>query len=42
MVAYDDLGTEAIRKLTVKSFAVIDYKENNLYESAIKRYLLEY
>jgi fumarate hydratase subunit beta len=45
VVAYDDLGTEAIRKLTVKSFpviVVIDYKENNLYESAIKRYLLEY
>jgi fumarate hydratase subunit beta len=36
VVAYDDLGTEAIRKLTVKDFpaiVVIDSKGNNLYES---------
>lgn len=35
VVAYDDLGTEAIRKLTVKDFPVIvvmDSKGNNLYE----------
>ena len=35
IVAYDDLGTEAIRKLTVKDFpaiVVIDADGNNLYE----------
>lgn len=35
VVAYEDLGTEAIRKLTVKDFPVIvvmDSKGNNLYE----------
>lgn len=35
VVAYDDLGTEAIRKLTVEKFpviVVIDAKGNNLYE----------
>lgn len=35
VVAYDDLGTEAIRKLTVEDFPVIvvmDSKGNNLYE----------
>lgn len=35
VVAYDDLGTEAIRKLTVKDFPVIvvmDCHGNNLYE----------
>ena len=35
VVAYDDLGTEAIRKLTVKDFpaiVVIDSDGNNLYE----------
>ena len=35
IVAYDDLGTEAIRKLTVKDFpaiVVIDSDGNNLYE----------
>lgn len=38
-IAYDDLGTEAIRKLTVKDFpviVVIDSEGNDLYESAIK------
>lgn len=38
-IAYDDLGTEAIRKLSVKDFpviVVIDSKGNDLYESAIK------
>jgi fumarate hydratase subunit beta len=39
VVAYDDLGTEAIRKLGVKDFpviVVIDSKGNNLYETAVK------
>ena len=39
VVAYDDLGTEAIRKLQVENFPVIvDSEGNNLYESAIKEY----
>ena len=41
VVAYDDLGTEAIRKLTVKDFpaiVVIDAEGNNLYETAVKEY----
>ncbi len=41
IIAYDDLGTEAIRKLTVKNFpviVVIDSEGNNLYETAIKEY----
>lgn len=41
VIAYDDLGTEAIRKLEVKDFpviVVIDYKGNNLYEEAVKEY----
>lgn len=41
VVAYDDLGTEAIRKLTVENFSaivVIDSEGNNLYETAIKEY----
>lgn len=41
VVAYDDLGTEAIRKLTVENFpaiVVIDSEGNNLYEIAIKEY----
>lgn len=41
VVAYDDLGTEAIRRLTVKNFpviVVIDCKGNNLYETAIEQY----
>ena len=44
VIAYDDLGTEAIRKLTVKDFpviVVIDSKGNNLYETAIKEYCKE-
>ena len=39
VVAYDDLGTEAIRELYVEDFpviVVIDSKGNNLYESVIK------
>ena len=41
VVAYDDLGTEAIRRLEVKDFpviVVIDSLGNNLYETAIKEY----
>lgn len=41
VIAYDDLGTEAIRKLEIKDFPVIvvvDSEGNNLYESAIKDY----
>ena len=41
VVAYDDLVTEAIRKLTVENFpaiVVIDSEGNNLYETAIKEY----
>ena len=41
VVAYDDLGTEAIRELTVKNFpviVVIDSEGNNLYETAVKDY----
>ena len=39
VIAYDDLGTEAIRKLEVENFpviVVIDAKGNNLYETAVK------
>lgn len=45
VIAYDDLGTEAIRRLTVKDFpviVVIDSQGNNLYETAIKEYCREY
>lgn len=41
VVAYDDLGTEAIRKLEVKDFpviVVIDSQGNDLYETAILEY----
>lgn len=44
VIAYDDLGTEAIRKLTVKDFpviVVIDSEGNNLYETAILEYCQE-
>jgi len=44
VVAYDDLGTEAIRKLEVKDFPVIvvvDKDGNNLYETAIKEFCRE-
>lgn len=39
VVAYEDLGTEAIRKLTVENFPVIvclDAEGNDLYETAVK------
>lgn len=41
VIAYEDLGTEAIRKLEVKDFPVIvvaDSQGNNLYETAIQEY----
>lgn len=41
VIAYDDLGTEAIRKLEVRDFpviVVIDSQGNNLYETAILKY----
>ena len=41
VVAYDDLGTEAIRKLEVEKFpvvVVIDSEGNNLYETAVAAY----
>lgn len=44
VVAYDDLGTEAIRRLEVENFpviVVIDKDGNDLYETAIKEYCNE-
>ncbi len=44
VVAYDDLGTEAIRRLEVKDFpviVVIDCAGNDLYETAIREYCTE-
>ena len=41
VIAYDDLGTEAIRKLYVEDFpviVVIGSEGNNLYETAIEKY----
>lgn len=41
VIAYDDLGTEAIRRLEVENFpviVVIDSEGNNLYETAVKDY----
>lgn len=41
VIAYDDLGTEAIRKLEVENFpviVVIDSTGQNLYETAIREY----
>lgn len=45
VIAYEDLGTEAIRKLTVKDLpviVVIDSQSNDLYETVIKQYEREY
>ncbi len=42
VIAYDDLGTEAIRKMRVEDFpviVVIDSEGNNLYETAVEEYL---
>lgn len=44
VIAYDDLGTEAIRRLEVENLpaiVVIDCQGNNLYETAIKEYCEE-
>ena len=44
VIAYEDLGTEAIRRLEVENFpaiVVIDSKGQNLYETAIREYCLE-
>lgn len=44
VIAYDDLGTEAVRRLTVENFpviVVIDAQGNNLYETAIQEYRTE-
>ena len=41
VIAYEDLGTEAIRKLEIEKFPVIvvaDCKGNDLYEKVIKEY----
>ena len=41
VIAYEDLGTEAIRKLEIKDFPVIvvmDCEGNNLYDMAIVQY----
>lgn len=41
VIAYDDLGTEAIRRLEVENFpviVVIDAEGNDLYETAILEY----
>lgn len=41
VVAYDDLGTEAIRRLEVETFpviVVIDAEGNNLYETAVREF----
>lgn len=42
VIAYDDLGTEAIRRMRVEDFpvvVVIDSEGNNLYETAVSEYL---
>lgn len=44
VIAYDDLGTEAIRKLEVEDFpviVVIDSEGHDLYEMAIENYRTE-
>lgn len=41
VIAYDDLGTEAIRKMEVEDFpviVVIDCEGNNLYETAVEEF----
>lgn len=41
VIAYEDLGTEAVRKLEVRDFpviVVIDSEGNNLYETAAEAY----
>lgn len=44
VIAYDDLGTEAIRKLKIEGFpaiVVIDSKGNNLYDTAVSEYKIK-
>ena len=44
IIAYEDLGTEAIRRLEVKNFPVIvvmDSAGNDLYETAVKEFSME-
>ena len=44
VIAYEDLGTEAIRRLEVENLpviVVIDSQGNNLYETAIEEYRIE-
>lgn len=44
IIAYEDLGTEAIRRLEVRDFPVIvvmDAKGNDLYETAVRKYCRE-
>lgn len=44
VVAYEDLGTEAIRELQVKDFpviVVIDSEGSDLYETAVNQYCME-
>lgn len=44
VIAYDDLGTEAIRLLEIEdlpAIVVIDSEGNNLYETAVKEYAEE-
>ena len=44
VIAYEDLGTEAIRKLEVENLpviVVIDTEGNNLYETAIEEFKQE-
>ena len=41
VICYEDLGTEAVRKLEVENFpmvVVIDAQGNNLYETAVQAY----
>ena len=41
VIAYDDLGTEAIRRLEIEDFpaiVVIDSQGSNLYETAAEEY----
>ena len=43
LIAYEDLGPEAIRRLEVEDFPVIvvnDVRGNDLYEEGVKRYAL--
>lgn len=42
VIAYEDLGTEAIRELQVENFpviVVIDSEGSNLYETALEKYI---